>query len=716
MWNSFVKIWFFCCLVCLLFGKFCSGLGLFNVAGVLPLTNHPLAQDMVVANTGYLFFCDYVSEQGGFSIQHKNNEEFADSIGQPYKFAFNCQIEDNEGESQRHIDLTNRFIEEGNIDFFVGSHVVFEKNSRNLVNNAERILFQCCIGPDSMYEEQDLKYLFGMQVSNTGYPELFIKEAAEEERNIRTLAVISQLENEFTLTTCAAAVEQAESKGIEVVKNEQFLKTDDTSPEEMEVIITEFVNAARNEGAQAIIGCVQVDDGKLLTSTIHNLEYPLKALFVTTAPWYDSFHEELGRNASIYTLSAGQYHWANKYQDPYLGSNENYVKLYTEYAGEKPNYVGAMASSVMEAYMLAIQDAFVGCDITLSAGNTKKLLYDPRAIDCGNGTQGTIGYDKVYNSLRNFQAQLFTGPVGFNRARRNTAMKPTTIQIQETEDGVLDDVSVLPADIANANLTLPQPCKFCPLTCPDNYVLVDHGYGPCIPKPGEEPRHLVTPTLEEPYSEPDFEVESIPEPVEGQVTRTEEVFLTEGGDPWNPFTKTDSPACELVYLENVWVRPCSPDVSPILEVDTQPDEPNASTISESSQLASEPPIDEDSITLYEECEDILPEDSHGRDCSWYARSNLCMLIGEQYCRKSCKRCCGDVPAPVRNCREVVLQGQCEDQEIVNGGYCLASCGVCCTDVPAGVIPCDQIVQTGLCDDEVIINMRECRLSCGRCQL
>eukprot|EP01025_Chloroclados_australasicus_P033706 TRINITY_DN34438_c0_g1_i1.p1 TRINITY_DN34438_c0_g1~~TRINITY_DN34438_c0_g1_i1.p1 ORF type:complete len:387 (-),score=31.82 TRINITY_DN34438_c0_g1_i1:38-1198(-) len=348
----------------------CGDVSYMNVAGVLPLTGY-LSQDMIQAYMGYEFFCDYLEQQGGFSIFH-NEGEFTDKNGDPYRFAFNCSIYDNQGSVETHQAKYRELLREDSTDFYVGSHIYFEYNSSQIVNGAQKLLTQCCVGPDALYQGLNLDYQFGVQVSNTRYTQLIMKEFGFAE--LSSMSVLRQSDNAFTMSTCQSAIEQAQDRGVQISVTTEFSRE---AGDDLKSIVDQFLQDTKEAGAMAVVACVQADDATYLTRRIDELRIPLKAFFATAAPWYQSYIEQVG-NLSEYALSAGQWHMAMANDDVYFqDGNKEYVDLFTQYYdGQIPTYVAAGASVVLEVYMIAIQNAFLSCDLTNSSGDPQRILYD----------------------------------------------------------------------------------------------------------------------------------------------------------------------------------------------------------------------------------------------------------------------------------------------------------------------------------------------------
>eukprot|EP01025_Chloroclados_australasicus_P031853 TRINITY_DN3225_c0_g4_i1.p1 TRINITY_DN3225_c0_g4~~TRINITY_DN3225_c0_g4_i1.p1 ORF type:complete len:482 (-),score=26.68 TRINITY_DN3225_c0_g4_i1:848-2293(-) len=95
----------------------------------------------------------------------------------------------------------------------------------------------------------------------------------------------------------------------------------------------------------------------------------------------------------------------------------------------------------------------------------------------------------------------------------------------------------------------------------------------------------------------------------------------------------------------------------------------------------DPSLYDCSQIVSEDCTDVLPEEADF-DCPQYARMDLCSILEDDYCRKSCNKCqtctnsCEDVLLPgIPDCNALVQNGQC-NLEGIAGVYCVKSCGGC----------------------------------------
>eukprot|EP01025_Chloroclados_australasicus_P011540 TRINITY_DN15022_c0_g2_i2.p1 TRINITY_DN15022_c0_g2~~TRINITY_DN15022_c0_g2_i2.p1 ORF type:complete len:247 (+),score=19.78 TRINITY_DN15022_c0_g2_i2:111-851(+) len=94
-----------------------------------------------------------------------------------------------------------------------------------------------------------------------------------------------------------------------------------------------------------------------------------------------------------------------------------------------------------------------------------------------------------------------------------------------------------------------------------------------------------------------------------------------------------------------------------------------------SSDSCDPNYDDCSVVSEEQCIDVIPPGSE-ITCEQYATDELCSILGEEYCKLSCNKCCTDIVIPgVDSCDDVVAAGRCDAASIA-GIYCMESCGAC----------------------------------------
>uniref|UniRef100_A0A7S3VR18 Guanylate cyclase domain-containing protein n=1 Tax=Dunaliella tertiolecta TaxID=3047 RepID=A0A7S3VR18_DUNTE len=377
-----------------------------------------------------------------------------DQTGTKHRIRFNYTRYDDNCESEKHNALIQTLINEDKVHFLFGSTPVFAEQESVLANDAQRLLYHCCVGPDPIYE-MDMEFIYGIQASNKKYSQGAAKSMALA-GNVKKLFIFYLEDNIFTATTCQTAVtystdvlQQLNSEFgiVEVVK---YTSADAAADPDF---YPKLVGQAMSMEADAILGCDFKGPGFQIARAVATRGYYLKAMWLTVAPAYEDFADTLGPKATEHALTAVQWHPASTFADLFFGTAREYSERYDRAYGVTPSYVSAGASAAAYSLTYAIQDAFKGCTLPEQDVDADSLLFDAGLLECkeSGGDKG-IGYERVMRSLARQQINTFFGEVALNSYRRNVALTPITAQIQS---GVLQ--ATLPIDVANKALVMPKP-------------------------------------------------------------------------------------------------------------------------------------------------------------------------------------------------------------------------------------------------------------------
>eukprot|EP00210_Caulerpa_lentillifera_P000461 g444.t1 len=409
---------------------------------------------MLHAKRGYELFFDMAN--------NRSREDNFTVLGKPgtntFRFEYEFIWEEDNSDSKEHSKQVTKLIEEKKVHFLGGSHPAYAKEQTRQSNNANLLDFYCCVGPDSIYE-QDFKKVFGMPASNVQYTRMTMQRLSLE--GLRKVWIIADEGDLFSNTTCGAAYNFSfEFAASTNPYNDTEYKTFTESDMDPDFFI-KIAQDAKETKVEAIIGCMMQDRGTELVNAIHDASYPLKALFLTGGPtaqeWVDEFDPKY-RAENI--LSAAQWHKDMKYPDTFFKEHANYTTSYKEkFNGLEPTHVSAMASATGLTLHYAIKATFESCDISGTNGDVDALLYNPSAISCEDNLNIT-GYDRVLQSLAATNIEIFFGAVRFNKYRRNTGLVPVTTQVLPSESDSskqsnLEIKAVLPFNYATTLLQFP---------------------------------------------------------------------------------------------------------------------------------------------------------------------------------------------------------------------------------------------------------------------
>eukprot|EP00803_Ostreobium_quekettii_P003820 evm.model.scf_1223.3 EVM.evm.TU.scf_1223.3 scf_1223:28111-38337(+) len=468
----------------------------FRAGAVLTGRGHGSTEEMQEAREGYELFTDLVNEKNGgrgFRVRGRDGVELF------FKFRFVSR--EDEGSKKRHQrELEDLLHGEEAVHFVYGSHPEFAEGETKACQDAGRLNYHCCVGPDEIYMK-GYKYVFGIPSSNTRYTELTLTKMAL--KNLTRLAVIYREDNPFTRTTCESAIEFATerfrkgSAQFNIMMVERFNRTKlqeeinrnnpdgplaELEAEKLRQRFRRIARKAEKKGVESVVACAFNDDGQMMVEAFNEREYPLKSLFLTVGPTkLEWLHKT--RN-SAYILSAVQWHnklkstsaagsgHAGSLEDPVFGNPKSYSIKYNSVYKKPPTYVSAGASAVGLTLKEAIHDALTKCDIGFSSGNVDELLFGP-PLNCSDDSRQLNGYERVRLELEALDMFTFYGQVKFNEHRRNAAKDPVTTQALGPdkkcaaigEESYLGLEAVLPVDTATRELKMPA-CNPFRKTCP----------------------------------------------------------------------------------------------------------------------------------------------------------------------------------------------------------------------------------------------------------
>eukprot|EP00200_Dunaliella_tertiolecta_P016487 CAMPEP_0202422664 /NCGR_PEP_ID=MMETSP1128-20130828/50977_1 /ASSEMBLY_ACC=CAM_ASM_000463 /TAXON_ID=3047 /ORGANISM="Dunaliella tertiolecta, Strain CCMP1320" /LENGTH=1250 /DNA_ID=CAMNT_0049030737 /DNA_START=172 /DNA_END=3923 /DNA_ORIENTATION=- len=406
-----------------------------------------LCSEMGDAHRGYLLFANKLAtEEGAMHI--------TDSSGAQHRILFEYTREDDECELQKHKALIQQLINQDRVHFLFGSTPVFAVAESQLANDAQRLMYHCCVGPDSLYQ-MDMQYVFGIQSNSDRYSKKAIKSMVLE-GGVKRLYIFALDGNIFTSSTCQAAADYAVSvvsklmPGFEVVQVKRYTIAEASADAGFyETIVQEAMDLE----ADAMLGCDFKDGGTTVARLMGSQGYHPKALWLTVAPAHADFMTALDEEASEHTLSAGQWHPTFPSADPLHGTASEYSAAFQQAYGQLPSYVAAGASATSFSLAKAVQAAFDGCSFLDQDLDADRLLFDASAIECegSSGNTATTGYERVLDTLLKQTLDTFFGEVVFDRFRRNVAKDPITTQVQS---GVIE--AVLPLEFASKRMDLPH--------------------------------------------------------------------------------------------------------------------------------------------------------------------------------------------------------------------------------------------------------------------
>ena len=137
-------------------------------------------------------------------------------------------------------------------------------------------------------------------------------------------------------------------------------------------------------------------EGEMIMRQVANIKMPLRGVYITGASsWTDPDNE-----FAEYVVTPGQWAADVRSSCTVFGTNENYVKLFTDKYGYEPDYKVAMSTAAGVVFQLALQQA------------------------------GTAGVGKIMEALSLLSAETIAGRVRFSYQQRNIGRNPILMQYQ----------------------------------------------------------------------------------------------------------------------------------------------------------------------------------------------------------------------------------------------------------------------------------------------
>lgn len=239
--------------------------GAIKVGAVLSTVGR--SKEMEQARMGYELFADVANKRNngkGVKLKGKDGAE----VFLTFNFTW---LDDNDNETQ-HEHGVKQLLDNDKVHFLFGSHPRFAHEEGKLAQDRGRMNYHCCVGLETLYA-QGFENVFGIQVNNKQYTRLSIRSMGL--KGLKRLAVVYYEPNDFTRTTCRAAVQFAkelkESIGddlLGVVLEDTY---DDMNLTTLREWFSSFADRAKELEVDGVVACSQIDDGKLLLDAFHKL-------------------------------------------------------------------------------------------------------------------------------------------------------------------------------------------------------------------------------------------------------------------------------------------------------------------------------------------------------------------------------------------------------------------------------------------------------------
>ena len=315
---------------------------------------------------------------------------------------------DDESDADTAGNLTQRLIDEDEVDFLLGPYSSGLTTGASAIAEANDVLMVEGNGASDSLFERGFQNLFYVATIASDYTQTGIEALAA--RGAQT-AVIAYEDTSFPAAVAEGAARHLASHGIEVLATEAYPK----DIQDVSAIMTKF----RNLGPDVFIGGGHYNDAILFVNSAQELGFKPDGMLITVGPSNPNLVEELGADIDG-VLGPTQWEATMSYEGPYFGSAADYSAYYEALWGEPPVYQAASATTAALALHLAIEAA------------------------------GETDTDSVRSALRSLSAETFFGPIRFDERGVNTAKPMGTVQVQDGRIAV-----VAPDAAATAELEYP---------------------------------------------------------------------------------------------------------------------------------------------------------------------------------------------------------------------------------------------------------------------
>ncbi|HEX9364295.1 MAG TPA: amino acid ABC transporter substrate-binding protein [Candidatus Dormibacteraeota bacterium] len=360
------------------------------------------AKEGALAKQGYDLWLDWINNsQGGITVnnvKHKVKLVYKDDQSKPDISAQNTQS----------------LITDEKAQFLLGPYgsattasdaVIADKNGIPMVeaNGAAQAIFN-----------KGYKYVFAVLSPSDKYAGVILDFAATLSPRPKTMAMLSADDN-FSLEVAKAAVDQAPSKGFQVVLNERYPNgsTD----------VSGLVAKAKAANPDMVLNSGHLAEALAINKAAKDLKVDAKLFAYTVGPSTPDFVSALGKDAN-YVFSSSQWTPQVTYKPAFFLSVQDYVAKYKQQysSSNDPDYHVAESTAACLALQKAIENA------------------------------GSLNPDKVRDALAALDVMTFFGEIKFDSRGVNVTKPMVVEQIQDGKHR-----TVYPGDIANAKPQYPTP-------------------------------------------------------------------------------------------------------------------------------------------------------------------------------------------------------------------------------------------------------------------
>jgi branched-chain amino acid transport system substrate-binding protein len=336
---------------------------------------------------GYDLWVNWVNERGGIDVG---------GTKRPVEMIYY----DDQGNPEAATQLTERLINEDNVDFLFGPYSSGLTMATSAIAERNAVINMSGGGASEEIFERGFQYVFGVATPTKDYMDAILEQL--NQAGAQTVG-IAHIDNAPMTSVAGGAQTKATELGMEVVAFETLPPTAD---------FTAAVQRIARADPDVFIGAGAFQAAINFTRTAQQINFRPDYMALVNGPTDPEFVNELGQSAER-IMGPTQYHPSAPFEGEYFGTAKEYAQLFEETYGQEPPYVAAMGTATALTLQLAIEKA------------------------------GTIETEAVRQALLELDVETFMGPVNFTETGLNESKPMPGVQIQNGDTVV---VAPLPED------------------------------------------------------------------------------------------------------------------------------------------------------------------------------------------------------------------------------------------------------------------------------
>jgi branched-chain amino acid transport system substrate-binding protein len=293
-----------------------------------------LANEGKLTRDGYQMWADTVNQKGGLKVGGK-------SLKVALKFY------DDESNANTAANNIQKLITQDHVDFILGPYGSPNNLSAVVVTEKNKYILLDTEGATNDLFNKGYHSIVGVVPLATLYPAPVIDFASSQ--NPKPKMAIVWADDAFSKVVGQSAVDQAKSKGIDVVVAQQY----PTGLKDFSTLITQM----KGSNADLVFGAGHADEAVQIVKQEQQLNYHPAATIQTVGVTTPSFVQSLGPGAEGQFGTSSWTSTISNFKDDLFGSAPDYAKAFKQKFGYDPDYHNSQASAGGEVLGLAIQKA-----------------------------------------------------------------------------------------------------------------------------------------------------------------------------------------------------------------------------------------------------------------------------------------------------------------------------------------------------------------------